>query len=239
MWRPDAACSCADVALCKRAACHYRRAPPAAPLRRLHPISPPLALSKTSSHSSAGGYEACGTRAAFLMADARQKCIKFPIWNPSLGVCWKIEARWQKKSRRVCMCVCVQSVWGCRRNSIYTRFGSCGIPAVPPGRSYKMPAQRLTSFSISHLTIHGAQGCDRAASGERRDKNSTSPDLRTHCGSRRDGLKAPWGFGGSNGGVPAEGQRCKQMSFSSFFLPLLFLCLVQVKSLARGARSQR
>lgn len=109
MWRPDAACSCADVALCKRAACHYRRAPPAAPLRRLHPISPPLALSKTSSHSSAGGYEACGTRAAFLMADARQKCIKFPIWNPSLGVCWKIEARWQKKKKSVCVCVCVQS----------------------------------------------------------------------------------------------------------------------------------
>lgn len=123
MWRPDAACSCADVALCKRAACHYRRAPPAAPLRRLHPISPPLALSKTSSHSSAGGYEACGTRAAFLMADARQKCIKFPIWNPSLGVCWKIEARWQKKKKSVCVCVCtkykvsedvrgIPSIWG-------------------------------------------------------------------------------------------------------------------------------
>lgn len=39
MWRPDAACSCADVALCKRAACHYRQANPVAPLWRLHPIS--------------------------------------------------------------------------------------------------------------------------------------------------------------------------------------------------------
>lgn len=123
------------------------------------------------------------------------------------------------------------------RNSIHTGFGSCGIPAAPPGRSYKMPAQRLTSFSISHLTIHGAQGCDRAASGQRRDKNSTPPDLRPHRGSRRDGLKAPRGIGGAAGGFPQRVRDANRCPSPPFFLPLLCLCRVQEKSLARGTRS--
>lgn len=118
----------------------------------------------------------------------------------------------------------VQSVWGCQRNSIHTGSGGCGIPAAPAGRSYKMPAQRLTSFLISHLTIHSTQGCDRAASGERRDKNSTPPDRRPHCGSRCDGLKALWGIEESTGGLAGRGSR-RGSEIQTDVLPLLFFYL--------------
>lgn len=100
--------------------------------------------STTSSHSSAWSYEPCGTRAAFLGGDVKQKCIKFPIWNPSLGVCvcvhvWvcmiRLENRDEAELRgltnpQVPEHLNLQSFWQQLRNSKYMGFKSLRIPGI-------------------------------------------------------------------------------------------------------------